>query len=533
MPTLDQSSDASEVRVELGPAQAANAADKSSSNDFLRFSKRSSHFLGGTICLFLLGFISFPILARIFSVEEYGLISLVSNTIAVAVVFSKFGLQASVQRFYKEQAVHPEPGALRRYYSTVYLGAAGNGFVVTLIFLAALWLVPASLMGTRVRIVFSIAAGLILLRSISSMITNLLQVEGRTFAWNVLQIATKAATIAMTLSLLLFWNRTPSAFFIGMVFVEATAVLFVIPYLRRRDMLSLSVFNKQIFREIMIYGLPMMAAEIFYLILDTGDRFLVEGFLGARPLGLYAAAYNISGYVRDSLSSPLQLALFPIVMEIWVLKGSEKTREFLSRAMNYFVLAGIAVVALASACSSDVINLIASPKFHEAHHLLPYILIGMLANAVAMFLKSGLLIHKKTYLMMKVIMASCIVNILMNVILLPRIGLLGAAIATLGSYVFSTSMFAWLSRKYLPLQTNWFAWLRYAAVGCFTWYLSTRIEIHSLLLSLVVRGTICLFIYAAILWLIDTDIRTMTSEIIGLVKDWFQQKQLRRNAAVV
>jgi hypothetical protein len=42
-----------------------------------------------------------------------------------------------------------------------------------------------------------------------------------------------------------------------------------------------------------------------------------------------------------------------------------------------------------------------------------------------------------------------------------------------------------------------------------------------------------LFVYAAILWLIDTDIRTMTSEIIGLVKDWFQQKQLRRNAAVV
>lgn len=533
MPTLDQSSESSEARVEISPAPAARVVDKKPSDDFLKFSKISSHFLGGTICLFLLGFISFPILARIFSVEEYGLISLVSNTIAVAVVFSKFGLQASVQRFYKEQAVHPEPGALRKYYSTVYLGAAANGFVVSLLFLALVWLVPASYMGVRVRIIFSVAAGLILLRSISSMITNLLQVEGRTYAWNVLQIATKAATIAMTLSLLFLWNRTPAVFFIGMVFVEAAAVLFVIPYLRRREMLSLSVFNKKIFREIMIYGLPMMAAEIFYIILDTGDRFLVEAYLGGRPLGLYAAAYNISGYVRDSLSSPLQLALFPMVMEIWVLKGSEKTKEFLSRTMNYFVLAGIAVVALASACSSDVINLIASPKFNEAHHLLPYILIGMLANAVAMFLKSGLLIHKKTYLMMKVIMASCVVNIVMNVILLPRIGLLGAAIATLGSYVFSTSVFAWHSRKYLPLQTNWFAWFRYAVVGCFTWYLSSHLEIHSLLLSLAVRATICLFVYAAILWLIDTDIRTMTSEIIGLVKGWLQQRQLRRNAAVV
>jgi O-antigen/teichoic acid export membrane protein len=75
--------------------------------------------MGGAIFLFLLGFLSFPILARLFSVEEYGLISLVSNTIAVAVVFSKFGLQTSVQRFLKEHAVSPEPGALRKYYSTV------------------------------------------------------------------------------------------------------------------------------------------------------------------------------------------------------------------------------------------------------------------------------------------------------------------------------------------------------------------------------------------------------------------------------
>ena len=77
MPTLDQSSESSEARVEISPAPAARVVDKKPSDDFLKFSKISSHFLGGTICLFLLGFISFPILARIFSVEEYGLISLV------------------------------------------------------------------------------------------------------------------------------------------------------------------------------------------------------------------------------------------------------------------------------------------------------------------------------------------------------------------------------------------------------------------------------------------------------------------------
>ncbi|MGA8922597.1 MAG: oligosaccharide flippase family protein, partial [Candidatus Dormiibacterota bacterium] len=305
MPIIDQTSESSESRVAVpvSPAPAPTAAAIDEANEFHKLTKRSSQFMGGAIFVFLLGFLSFPILARIFSVEEYGLISLVSNTIAVAVVFSKFGLQTAVQRFFKEHAVSPEPGALRKYYSTVYLSSAGNGLIATALFLLAVWLVPASLLSPRLRVLFAYAASLILLRSVTAMITNLLQVEGRTFAFNLLQISTKAATIAVTLILLLTWSRTPVTFFIGVVMVEAVAVLLAIPYLLHRKMLAVSVFSVKTFREIMVFGFPMMGAEIFYLLLDTGDRFLVQGYLGARQLGFYAAAYNISGYIRDSLSS--------------------------------------------------------------------------------------------------------------------------------------------------------------------------------------------------------------------------------------
>src|SRR5229473_140948 len=82
------------------PASAAPAdgAVQPSMNEVSKLYRRSSQFLGGQIALFLLGFVSFPILARMFSVAEFGLIALVQNTIAVAVVFSKSGLQHAVQR---------------------------------------------------------------------------------------------------------------------------------------------------------------------------------------------------------------------------------------------------------------------------------------------------------------------------------------------------------------------------------------------------------------------------------------------------
>src|SRR5580704_7659770 len=91
-------------------AEASEPCDKKPSREYQMLYKRTSHFLGGNVCLFIVGLISFPILARIFSVEQYGLIALVSSTIAVAVVFAKCGFQTYVQRFYKEYAVSPVPG---------------------------------------------------------------------------------------------------------------------------------------------------------------------------------------------------------------------------------------------------------------------------------------------------------------------------------------------------------------------------------------------------------------------------------------
>jgi O-antigen/teichoic acid export membrane protein len=499
--------------------------------EFRALYKRSSHFFLGTICLFLLGFVSFPILARVFTVEQYGLIALVSSSIAVAVVLAKFGLQTSVQRFYKEHAVSPVKGAAQRFYSTVYLSAAGMGLVVTAAFLAGLQTLPHHLLSPQFHLLLGYAAALIFLRCISSMIANLLQVEGRTVAYNLLQVFTKAATIAVTLLLLLGWRRSPAVFFGGTVLVEAGAVLVMVPYLRRRGMLALNAFDRRVFREITLFGLPMMGVEIFWLLLDSGNRFLVQAYLGAKQLGYFAAAYNISGYVRDWLSSPLYLALFPLVMEVWVLKGRQMTADFLSRSLHYFVLVGIGIVASVSACSSDAINLVASPKYHEAHVLLPYLVIGMLTSSASMFFKSVLMIHKRVYLLMQVNLYACLSNVLLNILLLPRMGILGAAIATLASFTFMTMLLAWFSQKHLALELNWGAWARFAAVGFLTWFAVSRFGLANLWLSLAVRGSLSVLLYFGALCLIDAQVRALTAASVRFGTRWLSQYFVRSQAA--
>ncbi len=498
-------------------AAAAQAAARSAPSEFNLLYRRSSHFLGGQIVLFLLGFVSFPILARIFSVAEYGLIALVLNSISVAVVFSKFGLQHSVQRFYKENAVSPEPGALRRYYSSLFVGGGGIGLAVTALFLLGLWLVPAKLVGHHLQHLLGYASALIFFRSITSIITNLLQVEGNTKAFNVLQLSSKAATVAVTVLLLLTWKATPSVFFLGTIVVEAAAVLAMLPYLKSRRVLAVGDFHLEALRMSMAFGFPMMMTEVCYLLLDSGDRFLVQGYLGAQALGYYAAAYNISGYVRDSLASPISMAFFPLCMELWVTKGKEETQAFISRSLDHFILAGVGLVCAVSLISRHAIHILASPKFSEAHHLLPYLLVGLLVASLAMFLKVALLIHQRTYIMVRVVFLACLLNVAMNVVLLPRIGLLGAAIATLVSYALMSGLFAWESLKLLPLRMEWKAWARYALVGVGSWMVVSRITIENLFVDVAVKGTLSLTLYLGTLCLLDAKVRSLAATLCGVL----------------
>jgi O-antigen/teichoic acid export membrane protein len=128
-----------------------------------------------------------------------------------------------------------------------------------------------------------------------------------------------------------------------------------------------------------------------------------------------------------------------------------------------------------------------------------------------MFLKCSLMIYKQTVKMLHINLIACAVNVGMNVILLPRIGLLGAALATLGSYAVMTVLFAHYAQQSLPLSMDWVAWLKYSAVGLLSWLLVSRLEINNFFFSLLVRGTLSMLVYFGILYLTDARTRELTS----------------------
>ena len=116
--------------------------------------------------------------------------------------------------------------------------------------------------------------------------------------------------------------------------------------------------------------------------------------------------------------APINLALFPIYMKLWAEKGKAETQAFLSRSLNNFIALAFGVICVVLLTSKDVIVVLASKKFQEAHHLLPVLIVGLLIYAVHIFLNAALLIYKKTAVMTGLVIGACAVNLLLNIVML-------------------------------------------------------------------------------------------------------------------
>ncbi|HLI34579.1 MAG TPA: oligosaccharide flippase family protein [Terriglobia bacterium] len=484
-----------------------------------RLYQDSSHYLVGRVCLLLLGFVSFPLFTRLFSVSQYGVINLVFKVVLAATVLSKLGIQNSVLRFYEEHAVSREGKSLRQYYSTLFFGPLGIALAVTVLFTVGVAVMPPTLVSAPIKRLLIFASLLIVIRSVWSILAGFLRVEGKTKTYNVFDVLIKAETIALICVLLFMWKRSVWSFFAGTIAAEGTIALLVVALLFRRRILALKAFDTKFMRVVVAFGLPLVVYELASVILDSGDRVLVQYYLGAKELGYYSAAYNLSYYIQEALGSPLNLALVPLYMKLWVTKGRAETQRFLSESFDVFLMIAVGICATVVVTSRDAIIFLASSKFQRAHELLPILVIGVMLYALHIFLTAGLLIYKRTLTMARQVVYACVLNILLNVVLIPRVGLKGAAIATLVSYGFLILLMARASFQILPIGIRFLGCASYLAAALATWLLVSRIQMKTVLFSLAARGIASMLAYTLLVCLLDRRTRMLIKQLLPWPRD--------------
>lgn len=475
-------------------------------NKLLRYS--SHHFLG-RIAGLALGFASFPIFTRLFSVSDYGGINLVLQSVLIFTVLSKAGLQNSVQRFELE-LTKANSDEKCRFFSTVVVGNAVIALFCTGVFVIGTLAMPASILSATAKQIALLGSLLIVARAMRAMYGNMLQIEGRTIWFNVLEVSIKAATIAAVCMFAFGWRKTPTAFFLGMTLVETGAIVVLFPELFRRMGKSFHNFDAALLRTLVVFGLPLMWAELAWVILDSGNRFIIQFFRGTAAVGYFAAAYNIGAYIQEVVLTPLNFSFFPVCMDLWTNHGEKRTKDFMRRTFSYFLLLACGTVAITIAVSDDVIVILASRKYLQAHVVLPWLVAGLGACALQVFFKTGLMLQRRPAKVAHATTVAAVFNIAVNLVLVPQLGIVGAAITTFLSYVLWVVLMARAASTVFPFAIDVRATSRYVACGVVTALVARQVYLQNTLARLGCRGIVAFGCYAGLVLLLDTHIRTLT-----------------------
>jgi len=480
----------------------------------------TSHYGVTSLFNMLAGLITFPILTRLFSVAEYGTMNLIAATLTVSVALAKVGVQHSIVRYQSEVTAGKSRFTLAQLYSTTLVGMSATGLVVMAalalfgMFASTRWLGEGNL-----GVLFVITSFVVVAQVIESALTNFLRAEQRTTALMTYQIAKKYLGLGFILIAVLLISRTLRAFYSATLISETLAVALLGAWAfrdRSRPRPRLDNFSRPLYRELLAFGIPMMIGyELSGLVLSVGDRYVIDGLLGQEPLGLYSAAYNLCQYVQALVIASLAQAIMPLYMQMWDQKGRDATSAFIGRSLRTYVMFGLPIVAGVAAVGPELLPSLASEKYASAARILPWVMGGMVMDGTNSMVGAGLFLHRKTRTIMGIVLSCAILNIVLNVLLVPRLCIEGSAIVTLVCYAAAALAMAAAGHALLPVSLPWGMLLRAGVASLAMYFAVARLFPGHRLFTVGIRAAAGGVIYGGMMMLISEEARALVRSALG------------------
>ena len=447
------------------PNDCAGAGADGGPGTLRALARHASAYSVGSLLVTLASVVSFPLFTRLFTVGEYGVLGLVNVTLGLLVGIGKLGLQKSIVRFHAEIEAGQRRGDRVTLFSTVLFGMLGVGILIVAGTVPTVLALPGGIWGeTDARHLLVLAAPLVLVRVVDSAMLNLVNAEQRSAFYSVVTVIRKYLGLALVAAVLLLVRRGLVAFFVATTVAEALAVLWLVGHFARQGLFDVRYVSPALFMAMLGFGLPLLASELSSVLLTMGGRYIILARLGARPLGSYSAAYNFCDYLQGILTLAFSQAVVPIYLRIWEQQGREATERFLGQVVRYYAMLALPVLGGLAAVGPELLRLLASDRYGVSAPLFGFIVGGMLLAGGAPLFSAGIYIDKLTRVVMWAVLGAALVNIGLTAALVGPLGIEGAALATLVSYIMFAVVTAVRGRRVVHVRVPWLDVARYAAM---------------------------------------------------------------------
>ncbi len=390
-----------------------------------------------------------PLYTRYLTKEDYGAAEVLFAAVVTASIVVRFGLIEAILRFYYRDGEDPAAVVKSSFAGLFWLATLGA--LVLLPFAAPLaeLLIPeaGNLGGSAPELVRIAIGGLWVLTMWEFMLT-LFRLEERARAYFLTTLLNVLAAIGLTVVLVVGFEEGARGLLLGSYAAGAAFVLGLIAWQWRR--LSLRV-DPALARRLLRFGAPTMPAEVSLYLLNFVDRLIIVRSLGLAEAGLYSLAVKFAQAV-NVLVRGFQLAWPPLAYSI---RDDGEARRAYAIVVTLFAAACAWVVAGMWLFSRWIVRALAAPEFFASYEA-----IGLVSTAVtlyALYLVLVVILGRtgRTEFNFPAALGALVANVALNLVLVPAMGISGAGLALVVSYLVVLALMYGFTQRLFPVPYEW------------------------------------------------------------------------------
>jgi len=395
------------------------------------------------------GILIVPIITKILGVQDYGLYVQFTVTISLIGSFATLGLPYAMVRFLV--SVKDKEQIREDLFSSIALIAIFS-VILSSVLMAFSESIAASIFGNATYLVIIIAA-IIPIECIGSTLFNMFRVfqEIKKYViYGLLRTYTEIAVIAIVAFMGYgIIDIAVSILAVRLLFLLIISIL-VLPSLGT----GIPRFSRT--KEYLKFSLPTIPSNISSWILNSSDRYIIGIFMGLTYVGYYNPAYNLGALIQMFMT-PINFVLVSLVAKYYEEKKIDLLKEIFKYSTKYYLSLAIPACFGLSILSKPILTLISTPEMANNSYLvvpfsaLSYLIMGFggVSLGFACYLR------KKTHIDMINWILIASINIGLNLLLVPRFGIVGAALATLIASLSGTVFGVYFAFKYFDFDFDY------------------------------------------------------------------------------
>jgi len=396
----------------------------------------------------LRGLILIPILTKTLGAEGYGIWSQILVTISLLAPLCTLELGYAITRFLAPEKDKEKVG---KHLSSILAATSLIALAVSaLIFVLSQPLAIAVFGGADAAFYIRISALLIFLAAIDQIMIEYFTGFQQIKRYSIFLISQTTGELALIAYLAL------SGFGLFGVIISlliARALTSVIGFLWIKSDIRISKPSFSVVKPYLPFTLPLLPTALCYWLINLGDRYVIGYFMGASAVGIYSASYGL-GSLLAFFYAPLSGTLFPAIVKSYENNKIPEVKTYLRYSLKFFLMFAIPSFFGLSILSKSLLVTLATSEFAEA-----YMVISIVALATLLFYCSSITINvlavfKETREAGIIHGVSASINVILNIALVPRIGIVGAAIATLITFMVHLIIVSKMSFKRLSYRID-------------------------------------------------------------------------------